>query len=314
MSPLRFYILTSRNLYALERHFDPERSGVPMGLTTVVINTQSSDYREQAVRFCCEQGIDYEVTESNGTAARGKNSVLDLFKRSNNRYMVLIDGDDYVTPHGINLYRSIASIDNAPDAICLRNQVGIWFEGMVDPDANPADLQEVYCRVFRVDDWEERLSGEDIRKQFAEYPKWNTSAEFMLKYRQIKKISKDLAALSRWCVEGEESFCRVSFLSQRGAETRFDEGLLVGEDAVHYMTLKDRWANNAIEMHCLDEEIPTYVYDMRLSGAAVPNCTDQDKYIKWTGKLLTKMKEMDGNGMLHHQQLPLIKLRLTEAA
>ena len=45
------------------------------------------------------EGIEHYVTESDGTPATGKNSVLRLFLESDNEYMVQVDGDDMITPY-----------------------------------------------------------------------------------------------------------------------------------------------------------------------------------------------------------------------
>ena len=70
------------------------------------------------------EGIEHYVTESDGTPATGKNSVLRLFLESDNEYMVHVDGDDMITPYGRNLYRTAAHTD-APDVICLQNELEI---------------------------------------------------------------------------------------------------------------------------------------------------------------------------------------------
>ena len=56
--------------------------------------------------LCVSEGIEHYVTESDGTPATGKNSVLRLFLESDNEYMVHVDGDDMITPYGRNLYRT----------------------------------------------------------------------------------------------------------------------------------------------------------------------------------------------------------------
>ena len=52
-----------------------------------------------------------------------KNELLKIFEKSDNDYCVQVDGDDFLTPYGVDLYEQIAQSSGAPDAICLRNQI-----------------------------------------------------------------------------------------------------------------------------------------------------------------------------------------------
>ena len=101
---LRFYVLTTRNIMCLRRHF----AVLPVKETTVVINTKNERYKEQATEYCEEIGVEYFITESNGTPGKGKNSVQDIFRASKHEYCVQIDGDDMLTPYGVDYYRAVA--------------------------------------------------------------------------------------------------------------------------------------------------------------------------------------------------------------
>ena len=76
MSGLRFYVLCCRNLKALKRH----QRTIPLDQMTIVINTLDEEFEAEASQYCANEGIDYVITESNGTPAQGKNSVMDLFQ------------------------------------------------------------------------------------------------------------------------------------------------------------------------------------------------------------------------------------------
>ena len=121
---LRFYALCCRNMFALKRHL----RHIPHDQLTIVINTLDNGFKNSAVSFCQEQGVDYAVTESNGTASQGKNSVIDLFLASDDDHFVLIDGDDFLTPHGVWTYQYIANMNEPPDVLALEYQYGIWRE------------------------------------------------------------------------------------------------------------------------------------------------------------------------------------------
>ena len=70
-----FYVLSSHNIYALKRQFKT----LPVDKTTVIINTTHIEFRQQAISYCEENKVRYFVTDSDGTAATGKNSFLDIF-------------------------------------------------------------------------------------------------------------------------------------------------------------------------------------------------------------------------------------------
>ena len=120
MAKLKYYALCCRNLYGTKRHLDyiPKEdlvivlnSWLGMGGKESEINAQ---YLADAEAWCVDEGIEYYVTSSDGTPSTGKNSVLSLFRASDNDYMVLVDGDDYITKHGVWLYDTIAQSESPP--------------------------------------------------------------------------------------------------------------------------------------------------------------------------------------------------------
>ena len=67
--------------------------------TYVVINTQDKEFERKMVEYCNWTGIDYEITESDGTASTGKNSVFEVFhKKKEFTHLIQIDGDDFLYP------------------------------------------------------------------------------------------------------------------------------------------------------------------------------------------------------------------------
>ena len=115
---MKFYVLTSSSITGLYKNCIV----LPRKDTVVVINTLDDDYCSMAKRYCENNNIEYYVTESDGTPATGKNSVIDLFLASDNEYMVQIDGDDILTPLGIELYKSLAESRTPIDMIVLYRQ------------------------------------------------------------------------------------------------------------------------------------------------------------------------------------------------
>ena len=90
---------------------------------------RNSQYLVDAKAWAISENLEYYVTDSDGTPSTGKNSVLDIFQASDNDYMVLVDGDDFITPHGIWLYDKIAQSESPPDVIALEYQLGLIGNG-----------------------------------------------------------------------------------------------------------------------------------------------------------------------------------------
>ena len=140
----KYYVLTSGNIRTLERQF----ATLKPNETVVIINTLNEEYAEIATRFCVSNDIEHYVTESDGTPSTGKNSLLDKFLESDNEYMVQVDGDDYITPYGRNLYRTVALGDSPPDIICLANQLSVQTpqEGFFDLFSKQVDSRS--CLLY----------------------------------------------------------------------------------------------------------------------------------------------------------------------
>ena len=115
---MKFYILTSSYLEGIHR----ATKVIPSEDMVVVINATDKEYVERAVDYCNENELEYYVTESDGTPATGKNSVLKLFLESDNDYMVHVDGDDIITHHGYRLYTQMAKHESPPDMVVLYRQ------------------------------------------------------------------------------------------------------------------------------------------------------------------------------------------------
>jgi hypothetical protein len=121
MASIKFYALCSENMYALKRH----QKTIPKTDLMIILNSMNSQFIKEASSYCKKEGIDFKVTKSDRTPATGKNSVLDEFKSSEHDFMVLIDGDDFLTPHGVFTYKQIADMKSPPDVLALECQYGI---------------------------------------------------------------------------------------------------------------------------------------------------------------------------------------------
>lgn len=254
---MRYYVLTSRNLKCLKRHFH----SLPKEHTTVVINTTLGWYEEQAVEYCRDNNIDYVVTESNGHPGRGKNSVLQHFLGTDEEYMVQIDGDDFLQPHGVNLYKAVAESDNPPDGIQIMHSIS-WTGG-----------RKLWDDLWIRNPWTEKffkLKDHQVKK----YPHLKETLEHIFQnrkeinavYRQHCKDNK------KWNYPPDSrdpmDCARLIFWSRKLAElVTFREDLMIGEDSLVNYQVRDLAYKGEITLQKVnDEEQHTYVYDLTNSG------------------------------------------------
>ena len=87
-------LLTSRDAAKLTRCIESVRSQTDN--IVVVCNTLDFSYVEQARKVAEAYSLEFVVTESIGTPARGKNSVLEIFRSRSHAYYMQVDADDYL--------------------------------------------------------------------------------------------------------------------------------------------------------------------------------------------------------------------------
>ena len=233
-SKYRYYILTSSDIFALQRHFSPEFSAISKEKAVVVINTKDKQYEKECSEWCLKSGIEFHITKSNGTPARGKNLLIDIFLKSDDDYMVQIDGDDYLTPHGVWLYDYVSNLNSPPDAICLKNQISkridypkATLENIKDPNMAPT----VYVQHFTAD-WES-IENFDMVGMLSNLGVDKKSTKRFAKYH------KNFYRLQKKYCDDNETHCRVTWISKKAFDSgiRFPENLLIGEDTIFYLSL-----------------------------------------------------------------------------
>ena len=288
---LKFYVLTSTNYEALLRHNDPEYSNIHKDDMVVVINSLDSAYIEQAKNYCSAEDIKYYITESNGSPAKGKNTLLDVFLESDDDYCVMIDGDDFLTPHGVWMYKHLAGLETPPDAVCLINQISLRFVDNVLYFVNPMTVD--YKGLSLVDfykDFKEDCGLSHEKSMYFE----NLQRKF---YTEQEKYS-----------EGNEVHCRVTWLSKKAAAFKFDEDLIVGEDTLQMLHLKHEALEGRLNFYSTDEYPATYIYDEREVGT-VDVETSFGTDCEWIDAYLNKLEEMKYSGKLHrNKRLPELKI------
>ena len=267
---MKFYILTSRHIDFLKRHANT----IPIKDQVVVINSLNDDYIDQASKYCRENSIEYYVTESDGTPATGKNSVMKVFLESDNEYMVQVDGDDTISEYGHQFYNSVAESEDPPDLIILYNQFQRW------------------TRVWRINDITgERVPAKVIRNQPwtrphrpykpEDPPEWLGDLEYLPLPEAKKKVTLEKQYHARstfldWAwrhgqgspeSQKRDIFQRMVFYSRKAAElVHFDCELTIGEDTIAGLKMKEHFVNGDIKVLRNDEQINggydwTYLYN-----------------------------------------------------
>jgi hypothetical protein len=294
-----FYVLTSHNIYALDRQFDT----LSKEDTTVLINTLDKDYEKAVVDYCISKKIRHFVTPSDGTAATGKNTFLGQFEKDGIPYAVLIDGDDYLTSYGVKTYRDLAKKENAPDAVVLINPITkVWpkhvatSELFLDParqHLDPRGLPVQMVQGSTVDNWEELKKGELIVDN----------------YKGTQQVDLDsfqkYISLFHYGMGIDEIAARVTFMSRKALRIRYNKKFVVGEDTFQYLELKDLHDRGELQLVMHDESRPTYMYDARISGVAVyESQKDGGKgFVDWMLILKNAMEELKDEGRLHNTRL-----------
>ena len=307
---LKFYALCSKNLKATQRH---ERT-IPKEDLHIVINSLDGDYVNSAVDYCESANIEYTVTESDGTAAVGKNTVLDVFTASNNDHMVLVDGDDFITPHGVWLYKQLAQSNTCPDVVALEYQYGIFADyGYLtnhyhDPHLGCDDRQD-----------HDKVHGFGVRTFLQPYHYWEKAINGrLIKILPGSDYSVELNSIhTRWAayayryINNWETHCRVVFYSKAAAAFRFDTRHIIGEDTLQYFILKHEHVNNRLNMKILTDRYPTYVYDTRVDGVCAHHLykVGSRGWVDWLGPLADRYEEYESAGKMHDYELPKVEIQ-----
>ena len=293
MNKLKFYVLCSKGMVALKRHLKT----IPKNELFVVINTLDINFEKAASYFCKSEGIEHAVTASNGRAAQGKNSLLELFVDSKNDYAVCIDGDDYVTEYGYQVYSCLIKGKKIPDVVALINQKGIkrslvnYFTSPENDNSetNPESIKGISYYPFKRDrSW------------------WNN----------ILAMPDD-SSMKKWAVQcrryimPEETHLRFTFLSKKAASMfRYDNRFRIGEDTIMYLNYKKAWADGLIDLVHFDEEPnPTYIYDSRVNGVVAQVKGEYGKSqhpMQWVKILVEEYCRYEDNGMMVDATVPVI--------
>lgn len=259
---IKYYVLVNKSMNCLVRQFNTFN----FNEVVVVINTLDEEFKAQAVDFCTRHDIEHHVTQSDGTPGTGKNSVLKLFLESDNEYMVHIDGDDFVTPYGRNLYRTIAIQPNSPDLIALYNQPSMYrydFNQFKDKRDSTCAVGEINDAFFPHDYeviHDNVLNDHQLENRINWYHK--TYCMTFEKARRLAYVRLHLEQLYIDYGDGNEAFNRMVFFSRKAASLiNYTNELAVGEDTVEYYKMKKLALEGKLNMRVRDERQGyTYIY------------------------------------------------------
>ncbi len=251
---MKFYILCHRGLEHVKRHVE----SIPIEDQVVVINSLDNDFIDQTSAYCRENSIEHYITESDGTPAMGKNSVMKLFLESDNEYMVQVDGDDQITKYGYFLYTSVAKSHNPPDIICLREQWSYILHKFF-PDEH-GGVKKAY-EFIRCTPWTRTSGGRDwmenVVRHYGELKAHEGNKD--VDWRIVKEWAEDRVKFEKFFWEFgngtnkkpdvRETFNRMVFYSRKAAKlVDFTISLEVGEDVMEFLRLKHLARNGEINM------------------------------------------------------------------
>ena len=209
--------------------------------------------------------------------------------------MVQIDGDDWLTPHGVWLYQHIASLKNPPDAICLKNQIALCAVGKMFSKDQKKGLK----KFFTVPE-----ASIEYVKMEKELSKKKTPEEV----QEILTAHKDYYGQQAIFAEDDDAHCRVTFFSRKAAKYPFPEEFVVGEDTLQYYDLKDAHMKGKLVILCNDEAPATYIYDQLHGAGTVWKETKGFSDWSWMINFNKEIAKRKRENRLHEKDLPLLKI------
>jgi hypothetical protein len=170
-------ILTNRFPDKLERCIDSVKKQTSD--VVVVCNTLDRDFIPQSRYIAESSDVTFVVTESNGTPAKGKNSVLDYFAKTDYDYLFIVDGDDFLNKDAIGTLQKV--IDQHPcDVLTL-----VYGE-----QALVGDQQMSIIEWSTTDDYKRKFTTRKTAKNLRPLLKMREELYRMLPYNRFLLISK----------------------------------------------------------------------------------------------------------------------------
>lgn len=273
---MKFYILCHHRLSWLKAH----ARTIPYKDQVVVINSLNDGFVDMAVDYCKQKKIEYHITESDGTAATGKNALIKVFLESDNQYMVQVDGDDEISEYGYEFYKNVSERDNPPDMIIIYNQwqkQTLSFKYDKNGNSVPHEVGKVQPSNRFLKDFEsgvfelEGVAARIVENQKLFSPTEKIPPELLKKWAENRVMwEKFVWDHGEGTVERRhekrDGFQRMVFYSKKAAEMiKFDNSLKIGEDFMAMLHMKKLHKEGKIKMARHDEDVgcknpPRYTY------------------------------------------------------
>jgi hypothetical protein len=207
----------------------------------IICNTLNDAYYTELCNDTYTNSFEIVRTESNGTMAFGKQSVVDYFRSTNYDWVVIIDGDDFLGPNGIQLIKDCLT--------CLNWAVDVLWatETVVFPNFdNFLSDKTVHCVNWNIVTPELFVLGNSNKNEILRKQK-KSALKF---YRKVKRVFGQ---------QGYNWFRTLCF-SQRAAEhVRFDYD--TGHEEFNVgMNLLQKVAHNELFGFVLMDDT-VYIYD-----------------------------------------------------
>ena len=87
--------------------------------------------------------------------------------------------------------------------------------------------------------------------------------------------------------------------------------MVVGEDTIQFLELKDAFERGELTMAVNDEELQTtYIYDVRLSGIALDESSKNEGrgFLEWNNVLIRHIRRMKKAGLIHNTRIPDLEI------
>lgn len=186
MTTILIAVLADRYISKLERCLDSVDNQEYKSGKVLIINSLDQNFIDQAIGLAESRDWEYQVTISNGTSSKGKNSVLDYFASTDYEYLCLVDADDYLLPDASSiLYKAIEKHEF--DVLGLLN--GLAF----------TEKQAISTKYFLSDEWNQQTrirlqSPKDVRKLIV----WYEKSKRILDWNRFMLVNKKVLSFFRF--------------------------------------------------------------------------------------------------------------------
>jgi phosphopantetheinyl transferase (holo-ACP synthase) len=232
-------VLTSRDVEKLKRCIESVLSQTSD--VVVVCNTLDFSFVEQARVVVEAHGIEFIVTESNGTPGKGKNSVKDYFLSTEFTHLLPVDGDDILLPNAVEIITDIVESIN-PDVIGLIDGLMLLKDDLV-PSKN----------------WEKL---DFVKQRFAE----------LTEPKNYKRLNLHIEKIRRISTQYDNFFNRFVLLSRKAASyANYNESLTGAEDIKQSLAFRFLHKESVLKYILLSSE-NIYLYDVTDLGAVFAVC------------------------------------------